>query len=427
MRSGGAFSNFGVATISDASISGNSAPAGGGIRNTGEVPGVNGLLAIQNTTIEDNQGSIGGGIDNGFGGHLTVDGAIIAGNAAATGGGIYNSGGIPELQADHSEMTLRDTQIRGNSAIFGAGIYNAGNDTPGIATIERATIADNESSRSGGGMYNAGNLDLTASTISGNCAVVSGGGLFNAGTDVIPAGYKARAALTNNTVSGNNGGQTGGGIRNGGDLTATNVTIAGNAAGDGGNFWRSGADSSDLQSTLLADSQYGASCGDPPPNSLGHNLDSDGTCGFSAPGDISDTDPKLGPLADNGGPTQTHALLEDSPAVDTGDDVACPPTDQRGVPRPIDGHRDGSPACDIGAFEFVPTPEIIEVCPGFCPETPTPTTAPASVPTAAALPITLPRTGADGGSTFPIPLAAVLALPALGLGLTIARRVFTQR
>ncbi len=82
--------------------------------------------------------------------------------------------------------------------------------------------------------------------------------------------------------------------------------------------------------------------------SLGNNLDGDGTCNL-APGlgDLVSTDPRLGPLADNGGPTETHALLAGSPAIDAGSDDCPPPaTDQRGVARP-----DGA-ACDIGAFEW---------------------------------------------------------------------------
>jgi hypothetical protein len=422
LRSGGAFSNFGTATVSNASISGNAAPAGGGVRNTGEVPGVNGLLAIENATIEDNQGSIGGGIDNGFGGHLTVNGSTIAGNDAVTGGGIYNSGGIPDLQADAAAITLRDTVVRGNSAVFGAGLYNAGNDTPGVATVGGVTVADNASSRFGGGMYNAGNLDLTASTLSGNSAVLSGGGLFNAGTDVIPAGYKAWAALINNTISANNGGQTGGGIRNGGDLTATNVTIARNAAETGGNFWRSGSDSSNFQNTILADAQSGANCSaDLPPFSLGHNLDSDGTCLLTGPGDLAAVDPLLEPFADNGGPTQTHALrraevhasnfdeliILGSPAIDAGDNALCPATDQRREPRPVEGNRDGIPVCDIGAYERQEGPIII-----FPPAaSPTPSPVP---------PVILPRTGAGAGATGAM-WPAFAAVGALAISVTILR------
>ena len=80
--------------------------------------------------------------------------------------------------------------------------------------------------------------------------------------------------------------------------------------------------------------------------SQGHNLDSDNTCNLSSVGDLPNTDPLLGPLQDNGGPTETHALLPESPAIDAGDNAACPSTDQRGIIRP-----QGS-ACDIGAFEL---------------------------------------------------------------------------
>lgn len=62
--------------------------------------------------------------------------------------------------------------------------------------------------------------------------------------------------------------------------------------------------------------------------------------------------PMLGPLADNGGPTQTHELIIGSPAIDRADDGACPGKDQRGHRRPVDGDFDGTARCDIGAFEF---------------------------------------------------------------------------
>jgi hypothetical protein len=67
---------------------------------------------------------------------------------------------------------------------------------------------------------------------------------------------------------------------------------------------------------------------------------------------MPNTDPLLGPLQDNGGPTWTHALLPNSPAIDTGDNAQCPPTDQRNVPRPQDGNGDGESICDIGSYEL---------------------------------------------------------------------------
>jgi hypothetical protein len=80
----------------------------------------------------------------------------------------------------------------------------------------------------------------------------------------------------------------------------------------------------------------------------GHNLSSDGSCVFTSIGSLNNTDPKLGPLANNGGPTMTMRLLPGSPAIDAGDNTAAPPTDQRGVPRPV------GLACDIGAYECSP-------------------------------------------------------------------------
>ena len=120
-------------------------------------------------------------------------------------------------------------------------------------------------------------------------------------------------------------------------------------------------------------------------SSSGHNLDSDGSCGLSGPGDLPNTDALLGLLADNGGPTQTHALLAGSPAIDAGDNAACPATDQRGVARPQDGDGDGAAVCDIGAYELGGVP----------PASPTPTPSPvetrAAGPTPeAALPVRLP-------------------------------------
>jgi hypothetical protein len=92
---------------------------------------------------------------------------------------------------------------------------------------------------------------------------------------------------------------------------------------------------------------------------LGYNLCSDDTAGLSAPGSLNHTDPKLDPLADNGGPTPTLALLWGSPAIDAGSDVDCPLVDQRGRARPALAH------CDIGAFEFVPEQlRIVTLSPG---------------------------------------------------------------
>ena len=137
--------------------------------------------------------------------------------------------------------------------------------------------------------------------------------------------------LQNTTVTNNSAADGGGGIANtpfnGSALTRfKNSLIAGNTAAGSNNCFNSGG-------TLT---------------SHGHNLEDEDTCELNQPTDIVNTDPLLGSLADNGGPTLTHALLPGSLAIDAADDSAAPPTDQRGVARPQGA------ASDIGAFEFVP-------------------------------------------------------------------------
>ena len=182
-----------------------------------------------------------------------------------------------------------------------------------------------------GGIYNLGIADLTNSTVSGNTANLNGGGIYNSSSTLLTI----RLTITSSTISGNtatNG--IGGGIYNN-QATLTNTIIAGNSLGN----------------DCVIDS-FGTI------TSLGHNLDSDGTCGLNGPGDLSNVvDPKLGPLADNGGPTLTHALLPGSPAIDSGDDsvLGVPhnlTTDQRGpgFPRLQGAH------VDIGAYEAAPAP-----------------------------------------------------------------------
>jgi len=95
--------------------------------------------------------------------------------------------------------------------------------------------------------------------------------------------------------------------------------------------------------------------------SLENNLDNDGSCSFAQAGDISNTDPMIGPLKDNGGPTLTHALLSGSPAVDAGNNLTCMNEDQRDTLRPQDGDDNGAAVCDMGALEMLLSELIAQV------------------------------------------------------------------
>jgi hypothetical protein len=182
------------------------------------------------------------------------------------------------------------------------------------------------------------------STISGNSAF-NGGGIINVfGT----------ANVSNSTISGNTANVAGGGIHNDGTFTITYSTISNNAANfgtpafAGGGIENSGGNTLNISNSIVAGNTAGGDCATGGlGTSLGHNLDGDGTCGFSATGDQSSATAGLGPLQDNGGTTFTHELLSGSDAIDNADNAAAPAIDQRGTSRP-----QGS-ASDIGAFELV--------------------------------------------------------------------------
>jgi CSLREA domain-containing protein len=298
--------------------------------------------------------SCGGGFRN-AGSLILVRVDIINNVFRRSGAGICNQG----------DLHVADSTISGNHAAVvggGGGILNKG-----TAVLERVAISGNiADSEGGGGIYNLGSpyestLTLTDSTISGNRATVSiagGGGIANA-----RAG--AEATVVNSVISGNETLDTihgtydsdGGGVSafGGARIALVNSTVTGNRSRGSGGLSSTphyvvepGVIS--LVNTVISGNQGGDCAG--PMNSQGHNLDSDGTCGLDAEGDLSGVDPMLGPLADNGGPTQTHALLEGSPAIDAGGADGCPEHDQRGAPRPFDGDGVGGPVCDIGAFEF---------------------------------------------------------------------------
>ena len=229
----------------------------------------------------------------------------------------------------------------------------------------------------------------------------------------------------NTTISGNSASAGGGGLFNHGRAVLINVTLAENVAGLGGgiNSGESTSAESSIQNVIIAESVGGNCAGIATISSSGNNVEDANTCGLIGPNDLPNTEPLLAPRGDNGGPTQTHALLIGSPAIDAGHNPACLPVDQRGVLRG-DGNGDGIAICDIGAYEFDPGPSI-PVCSCAPSSTPTPT-LPLVTPTPS-LPITLPLTGGDTSEASSTPIAvAALAVSTLAIAVGFARRVFTH-
>jgi predicted outer membrane repeat protein len=274
----------------------------------------------------------GGGISSSAGGDLTLINSTVSGNTARH----YYGGGIRHIYGD---LTLTNSTVSDNTASrSGGGIWKDSGHIGDYFTITNSTVSGNTSYGGSGGGISGSHLTLTNSTVSGNTAGYGfGGGLWG-----------EYFTITNSTVSGNTA-YSGGGI-SGEYMTVTDSTVSGNhATYEGGGIYSGG--SANLTNTIVADNGTTTPNCDGALDSLGYNLADDDSCGFTALGDLVVADAMLGPLADNGGPTETHALLAGSPAIDAGS-PACPPpvTDQRGVLRPQGA------ACDIGAFESGATP-----------------------------------------------------------------------
>jgi predicted outer membrane repeat protein len=313
----------------------NTANGGSPNGNGGGLYNVSGTVTLTSSTVIYNAAVFGGGgIYNNTSATLTVINSTLSGNSAGQGGGIYNLGTV----------TVTNSTLTNNT---GGGIANVGTGTVTSSSISNNTAIRNGAGipHGGGGIYNFGTLSVTDSTLSGNAATgYFGGGIYSS---------QGTVSVTNSTLSGNTA-TYGGGLYNdaGGRLTLTNSTVSGNAAGTkGGGLYSTGTLT--LRGTLVANNTSGGDCGfSVTLSDSGYNLDSDGSCGLTQPTDITNTNPLLGPLANNGGPTPTMALLAGSPAIDTGGTSAtgCPATDQRGMPRP-DAADGPQGQCDIGAYE----------------------------------------------------------------------------
>jgi CSLREA domain-containing protein len=277
---------------------------------------------------------------------LTLAGAgarttVIDGNASS---GIFDLPTVLTIEIDDVSL------INGNAVTVDPNFgFPAGGalDGSGTATLRRCRIANNQAAL-GGGIAWTGTLTIDESTIAGNTATVpiegfSGGGILAIGGAVT----MTNSTLTGNTTAGLGGGA---GFLFVSPLNLLNVTVTANQASLGGGGLGLLAAGS-LANSIVAGNPGGDCFLITPPLASDHNLDSDNSCGFTDAGSKPGINPLLGPLANNGGPTDTQALLAGSPAIDAGDNATCLPTDQRGVTRPQ------GPACDMGAFELVEAPD----------------------------------------------------------------------
>jgi hypothetical protein len=359
---GGGILNGGALTVVDTVITNNRAGLGGGVLNA------EGSLDVVGSTIAGNHAEgFGGGVAV-FNGEVRVQNSTIRENSAEVGGGIV---------AYRSEVAVSNSVIRANrAATLGGGLYmETEYQQTGEASIERSTIHGN-SAESAGGIYTRfGTLEVDQSTISANRAADAGGGIY---------AELGNVAIIRSTLSGNEA-QQGGAIH----LYFTRIvyigynTISENRAGEGGGLFANIA-MYQLSYNILSQNTGGTCGGDASGIVGGHNLVEDDSCtGIKG----IHGDPLLGPLADNGGPTQTHALLPGSPALDAipvGADGCndADRSDQRGVTRPQGA------GCDIGAYEAEAEPGTIEV-----------TVAPA-----------VHASGPKGGSPYSVLVRAVLSI-----------------
>lgn len=377
---GGLYTRYGNAEITRSTISGNST-SGGTLSYGGGIHMDSGALVMNESTVSNNSttgdDAFGGGIRTNDG-TVTLSGTTVSDNfttgGAASGGGIFtrlgavtladsvvsgnrttgrdaDGGGIYSIQG---EVTLTNSTISGNSTTGdyagGGGVYARN----GALTLTRSTVSGNRTSGRnsyGGGIYssyNGATLTLIGSTISGNqvTGTDSDGGGVGFNNSVV--------TILNSTITGNSATRAGGGLGMDVDtsdkkLTIHNSIIAGNTAASNPDFTAPNdpANNLEVRFSLIG-------------NNAGTSLTLPATGGNLIGTATAPLDPKLGPLVSGGGPTQTHALLPGSPALDAADQTLLPAevtTDQRRVTRVIDllniANPTGKTGLDIGAVEMI--------------------------------------------------------------------------
>ncbi|MBU1057888.1 MAG: hypothetical protein KJ804_06160 [Proteobacteria bacterium] len=297
---------------------------GGGLDRIFDIHGTESRVLIKNLGLQngslglDSQDSNRGGGAIRNSGLLTLravtamDNHVLAGADMSGGGALYNRG----------DCSLINSSFLANTAGMGGAIWNGLGSS---MRLDGTTVAEN-GSVGGGGLWNQGGMYLKNTTVSRNRiagnALPQGAGIHNSGVLEV-----VQSTIAENQVDG-----SGGGLVNEGQVMSINSLVAGNEGRD----------------CLLYS----------PLESLGGNLDSDGSCNLSHGTDLARRDPLLGPLRDNGGLTWTHVLLQGSPAIDSGQDLSAQAilSDQRGEVRPQ------GKGYDIGAFEkhfFVVPPFLL--------------------------------------------------------------------
>ena len=341
-------------------------------------------------------------------GHYTLEGP--AGEDADAGGdldvqaslGIYGAGaGETVIDAAHVDRVLDVHGARGTVAVTGLTLRDGTTSGDGgglrvepggaFADLDGVSIESSQAAGLGGGIDISGPGRLVRSTVTADTAD-SGGGIFfgltggrfqvsdstiAGNTATFGGGIAAAADLTvvNSTVSGNDGG----GLLSGGTVTLRSVTVAGNTASpripDGAGGIVANEGTVDVRNSVLADSHGGPDCSQfaGAVTAAYTHAEDPGGCDFSGAGDSTGSDPGLPALADNGGPTLTQLVPIGSPLLDRGDPAGCRDadgallaTDQRGLPRAVNGDAVPGARCDEGAVE---KPDEAPVCPAPAVET----------------------------------------------------------
>lgn len=283
------------------------------------------LTVIDSAIVGNKGGNGGGGIA--AEGPTQVIGSLVADNSAgsAIGGGLFDV------------TVVRDSIISGNSASEGGGVEVFPSTK---TTIETSTLSDNNGSAYAGAIDESGVVIVDRSALVANTA---GNPFLGEGAAVVVQGG-AELQISNSTVVDNTTRPLGGGaiFNYGGAATLDYDTFSGNSVSiSGGGYTVATA-------SIFSAGHSEPACAVPVHETVGFNLDSDSSCGLTLRTDQSGVNPRLGTLANNGGPTETEALLDRSPAIDRGglpNTAGCPLVDQRGASRPF------GPACDVGAYE----------------------------------------------------------------------------